>query len=157
MTGFPGNIVEEIETALQGGMPEHNVVSRPIRRVDPNYTIGIFATDWLPDEQSIQIGDQAEPVLNRYMLRIQNLVVSADAIAGREQFSSFSKSIRVILYRDPVLNVRLRSLTEVLILSKESVKRFGVTRQRFLNNELNGNWLFVAQTDLWVETEVTKI
>lgn len=156
--GFPENVVEVIENRFITLFPGHAVVSRTLRHLDPAKSIGIFVVDVTPDrENSMQIG-QREPTVNRYVYRIQNMIKAGDEVSGRAEFGLDSKAIRGILYRDTNLRVELTTLTETFLGSRESLKGFGVVRQRFLNNELGrGSFVYLAQTDVWVETEIVQL
>lgn len=154
--GFPMNVVDEIVDRLPTLMPDHTVVGRALKMIDPAQSVGVYPVNWDAIESSQQIG-QEEPALQRYLYRVQNMVRSGEEDFGRQMFSFDSKTIRVVLYRDPVLRVRLPLLTEELLDSRETVKRWGVGRQQFLNTELQSEFTFVAQTDFWVETESVEL
>lgn len=162
MTGFPSNIVEELATTFREHLagpdddPKTEILTRPVRFTDPALSLGIYALDWTPVQDSMQIGQQ-EPALNRYLFRIQNLVKHATEVEARALYTTHAKIVRAILYRDPGLRVRLAALQETFLGTSERFHRFGVRSQGYLNNELRGNWVYLATTDLWVETETTQI
>lgn len=156
VNGFPVNVVDEIKVSMEQYMPDHAVIPRQVRFMDPARSIGIYVVDWTPDEQSHQIGQQ-EPALNRYLYRVQNMVKAADEIEGKALFSLDSKLVRVVLYRDLDLHVRLAALDEELMGSREVAKRWGVARQRFLNTELKSQFVYIAQTDFWLESESIQL
>jgi hypothetical protein len=85
------------------------------------------------------------------------MVKSLEEQEGRVAFTLHAKMVRAILYRDPDLRVRLGGLQEELLSTAERVKRYGVMRQDFLTNELQGTFVFLASTDLFVETETTAL
>lgn len=155
--GFPENVVTELETSFREFMSNFEVIRRPLRHTDPAQSLGIFVADWQPDKASQQIGNQREPAINRYEYRIQLLVKAADEVTGRRLFGVGAKSVRAILYRDPALVVRLTALTEEVLGTRETVKQFGVRRQRFLNNEIRGSMMYLATTDVWLDTESLKL
>lgn len=154
--GFPVNIIGLLDERFKKNMPDHAVVQRPCRMMDPAQTLGIYPVDVDPVQSSHQIG-QIEPTLLRYLVRIQNMVKSGDEAYATGLFAFDAKSVRVVLYRDPDLAVRLPLLTEELLGVRESVKRWGVGRQRFVNTGSQSGIVLVAQTDLWVETETTQL
>lgn len=156
ITGFPSNVVETVKPQLLKFMPDHVVVARPVRFMDPERTIGIYVVDWTPLDSSHEIGRE-EPTLARYLYRVQNMVKAADEEYGKEIFAFDSKSVRVVLYRDTTLAVSLATLTDEALGTREVLKRWGVGKQRFLNTELQSQFTFVAQTDFWVETESIKL
>jgi hypothetical protein len=157
MSNFPSNIVQVIKDtiAADAELGQGNVVGRAVRPADPNYTVGVYADNWEPVEGSHQIG-QHEPALNRYSVTIQDLVQSQDEQIGREVFATRAKLIRVTLYRSPDFRIALTSLNEDVLNSRERLQHFGVTRQRFVMNELKGIWNFVSVTQFWIETEIVQ-
>ena len=156
ISGFPGNVIDMVKPRLQTLMPDHILVERPVRFLDPERTVGIYIVDWTPDDRSHEIG-QLEATLATYLFRIQNMAKAADEVYGRSIFQFDSKTVRVLLYRDPTLAVGLPTLTEEALGVRESVKQWGVVKQRFLNTDLQGSFTFVAQTDFWVQTESTRL
>ena len=156
-TPFPDNILDELQVTMAEYMTEFAILRRPLRHTDPAQSLGIFAADWTPNQDTIQMGPQREPVVATYDLRIQLLIKATDEVTGRSMFGLSSKTLRAILYRDPDLVVRLTALTETILGTRETVKKFGVRRQRFLNNELQGRLMWLATTDLWLETESLKL
>lgn len=176
MAGFPENILDELEQSFTEFMPPVILVAadptatppvveesesipiarRPLRFTDPERSVGLHAVDWSPLDDSAQIG-QMEPGISRYMLRIQNLVKHTDEEEGRALYVADAKMVRAILYRDAGLRVRLGELNETILDTIERFKRMGVRTQRFLNNELSGQFVFLATTELWVETEITQL
>jgi hypothetical protein len=156
LTGFPNNALGIIRDRLVNFMPDHSVIMRALRFTDPSRSLGLFAVDWTPDPTTKQIG-QYEPAVSRYTLRVQNMVKASDETTGRSYFTIDAKTVRVVLYRDPVLHVGLAALTEELLGSNEAAKQWGVGRQRFLNTELNSEFTYVAQTDFWLETESIQL
>lgn len=154
---FPSNVVDEIVGALKRNLPDHNLIRRPVKLMDMTRTIGVFALDWNPDERSQQIG-QEEPTTQRYNFRVQNFVKSANEEHGLAEFALDAKLVRVVLYRDTQLRVALSSLQEELLGTVERVLKYSVQRQRFANNETrNSSFVYVAQTDFFVETEAIKL
>lgn len=176
MPGFPENILDELELSISTNFPPVPVIDpdptafppvagtttsipiarRPLRYMDPERSVGLHVVDWTPDPNSVQMG-QAELALNTYLVRIQNLVKHSDEEEGRNLYVLDAKMVRVILYRDTALRVRLGSLNETIMGTQERFKRMGIRNQRFLNNELSGQFVFLATTDVWIETEVTQI
>lgn len=154
--GFPMNVVAELKTAFEEHMPDHTVLERAIRPVDPNRVIGLFAVDVVPQQPTAQIG-QREPAVNAYNYRIQNFVKHSDEILGKAWFSFDAKTIRAVLYRDHSLALRLAALTEEILGTREVAKRWGVSRQRFLSNEIQGQFVYLAQTDFWLESESIEL
>ena len=154
--GFPMNVVDELNVAMDQHMPDHTITSRPLRYSDPARSIGLYVVDAVELTNSQQIG-QREPALTRYQFRIQNLVKHSDEILGKAWFALDAKAIKAVLYRDDALALRLVALNEELLGTRETVKQWGVGRQRFLSNELRSQFIYLAQTDFWLETESIEL
>lgn len=94
-----------------------------------------------------------EPTMGRYILTIQAFVKDMDEERGMATHSVLSTVIRAILARDESLRVLLASLSTETLGVVESARRWGVSAQRFHNNELQSEWLFLSSVELWVDTE----
>jgi hypothetical protein len=153
MTGFPYNIIDVMVDHLERNITELDLlVRRPLRFTDPPRCMGIFPFDWSPQPDSMEISAR-EPVLGRYGIRIQNLVQTGDEDEGREMVTLDATIARTVLYRGTELGVDLAGLSEIVLDHGERFQRFGVRNQQFMNNELRGQFVFLATMDLWVETE----
>jgi hypothetical protein len=162
MSEFPQNIVEALIThfdTTSSLLDDHAVIGRSLRPSDPQFAIGVYADEWRPDQESVEIGinTAGEPTLNRYEIRIENSVLSPSEDVGRSEFSVNCKIVRVMLYRDLTLHVALRALSEDRMGSRETVQRFGVSRQQLMSGAMSSQWMFLATTHLWVETETSPI
>lgn len=151
---FPEVFVDMIAQAIREFLPTYPVVTRPLSSEDPSGAVGVFADNWTQDENSAVIG-QFEPQDQRYVIRVQNMIKSLDHSTGRAQHSVDAKTIRVILYRDPDLRVRLLSVTEEMLSSIERVSRFGVARQEFLSGRVGSTFMFMTTTFAFVDTNTT--
>ena len=134
------------------------VLRRALRPTDPIQSLGISPVDWMPNEDSKEIVGQAspgpsEPTLQTYFYNIQTLVKDTDETRGLAIHSILGTRARAILYRDVPLRVGLASLQVTLDGATEQLKRYGVRAQRFVSNELQGNFLYVSTIEFWVETE----
>lgn len=152
---FPGAFLNHIEASLARYLPKTNIQLRPIRTEDSGNSIGIYSASWLPDQDSYEIGNGYGPTCNYYMIKIQNVVKSANETMGRALFTNVAKMIRVILVRDPDFRVALLGLTEEMLSTKERVSKFSVTRQDYLSTRIQATFLYLATTDLLIETETT--
>jgi len=158
MSGFPANVIDELLSTFTTYFPGHSVVDKPLRYLDSSKSVGIFIVDLTPDQQNSSFIGQIEPAINRYTYRIQNMIKATNESEGRALFSLDAKTIKAILYRDDDLLLRLSQLTEDLLGTRERFKRIGLSRQSFLNNELaKGNFIYLAMTDIWIETDVSKL
>jgi hypothetical protein len=134
------------------------VVDRPLRPMDENGAIGVYSADCtpVPGSEEMMAPYYVGPTLNRYAFRIQNLGKGDQRTAGR-RYAKDAKRIRRMLASDQDLQLRLRELTEVSEFTTERVQRMGYTKQRFLNNEFRGTFIYLAVTEFWIETETSPV
>lgn len=151
MSDFPVNVVEELKTSLDLLTGVDHVLRRPLRPTDPTGSMGVYPVSWNPD--GYQIG-QYDPAVTRYKIAIQSFVKHGDDEQGVILHSQLAKRVRVMLYRDDELRVRLGSLNTVDGGAIERLQRWGVETQRYLSNEIQGSFLFLSVTEMWVETEI---
>lgn len=156
MAGFPENIIDVLEARFKATMGDHAIIRRPLRHADPARSVGMFVVNWVPDQNEAQIG-QVEPVLANYFVRIQNMIKAGDEIEGRNLYGVDAKTVRAMLYRDPTLRVEFTGLTEEVLGTVERLQKYGIQTQSFMNNELQGQFVYLATTDLWIQTEITKL
>jgi hypothetical protein len=148
---FPNNVVEELKVSLEELEGVDVVLRRPLKPTDPNGSAGVFAGTWTPQEMVI---GQHDPAVTRYSVVIQTFVKHGNEEEGVVLHSQLAKRVRVMLYRDPELRVRLGTLSTDEDGVRERLQRWGVTTQRYLSNEIQNNFLFLAVTELWIETEL---
>lgn len=160
MSNLPWSVVDvavqRLDEILNTPESPRVILARQLRPTDPPRSISFYPVDLAPDQESMEIDGSGvpEPTLQKYNYRAQTLVKHANEMEGRALSSQDSKFLVAILYRDSELRLRLTAIVESLLGSTERVKRHGVVRQRYLNNELQGNFIYLSTTDLWVETEV---
>lgn len=130
------------------------VFRRPLRGTDPAQAVGVFPLTWGVDEQSIEF-QSLEPTIQRYMIVVQGLVQDTDEIAGISVHSILSKRLRSMLYRDTPLHAGLTALSVAMNNGTERMQRRGITMQRFLSNEVKGNFAYTSWIEMWLETETT--
>lgn len=155
---FPNNAVLVIAEHLKTLDADLFVTKRPLRKTDPNQSVGVYATYWSPNEDSYEsrgIPSAHEPTLNNYIIGIEAYIKDGDEERGLSAHSVLSSSIRAMLYRDPELLVALRSLIAVTAQSKERLQRFGIRTQRYSSNELQGSFLYLSVLEIWLETEIS--
>jgi hypothetical protein len=155
-TLFPNNIVALLKLRSQLIDPDLAVFGRPLRNTDPNQSIGITAAHWVPNEESQQMLGapfSVQPPLSRYTVSIQAFVKDADEERGLNTHASLSNLVRSMLYADNPLRVALSSLSSTINGATEASQRWGVSTQRFFQNELGGEWLYLSILDFWLETE----
>jgi hypothetical protein len=154
---FPNNVVSLIKTRLALLDSDLQIFRRPLRTSDPLQCVGIFASQWLPDEESYEMDNQPigsnEPTIQRYLISIQAYVKDGDEERGLAIHAILSKMIRAVLYADEPLRVGLSMLGTTVLGTTEHTKRWGIQTQRFYSNEISGSWLYLSTLDFWVETE----
>lgn len=152
---FPNNIVEMI--ALRSELIDDDlfVVKRPLKSTDPNQSIGVTASLWTPNEDSLEMKGmgQMEPSLSRYLIQVQAFVKDMDEIRGLNVHSVLSRRIRAMLYNDAPLRASLWALSSTMLGVTEQTQRWGVSRQRFISNEISSSWLYLSILEFWLETE----
>ena len=151
---FPDVFVQEIAKAIQLHMPDVMVVPRPLGAEDPSMSVGVFSESWAADEDTYVIG-QFEPTEATYTIRVQSMIKALNHADGRRAHSNLAKAIRVILYRDTTLQLRLRESSEELLSSIERVNKFAVTRTEFLSGRAGGSFMFMATTYIRIGTSTT--
>ena len=158
---FPNSFIAPIVTAMQTNVPNVDVVARRLGASEGNDTIGVFPGTWRPMEGSMEIGRSGssrlgvEPTLNFYSIKIQNLRIDADEIAGRAAHDLTSKLIRAILYRDDTLHVSLQSLTETTLGVIERPKKMEIVKQDYLDSLTNMGMYYLTTTEIVFTTEST--
>lgn len=154
-TMFPQNVVTMLVARLALIDDDVLVYPRPLKPTDPVQAIGVYATEWNPDEESLEMRGMGnmEPSLNRYVIRVQGYIKDMDQERGLNVHSVMSRTIRSILYNDAPLRQALASLHSSLDGKTEAARRWGVRRQRFISNELDSSWLYLSTLEFWLETE----
>lgn len=154
---FPNNAVSLIQQQAKLLDPDLFVVRRPLRDTDNIQSIGVFASQWNPENDSFEMrgvpSGRHEPTLSYYLITVQSFVKDMDEERGLATHSVLSKMVRSMLYRDNTLRVGLLALSVAMNGSTERTKRFGINRQNFVSNELNGSWLYLSTLEFQLETE----
>lgn len=155
-TVFPNNIVQLVTSRTALLDADLFVTRRATRATDPNQTVGVFAQNWTPDEQSHEMLGQDHahmPTLSTYRVTVQALVRDIDEVRGLATHATMSRAIRSMLYNDAPLRVALGSLASSDSGTTERSRRWGVANQRFFVNEIAGDWLYLSILEFWLETE----
>lgn len=153
---FPGNVVEAVVPVLQTIDSDLVILKRPLRSSDPTQCIGVFGQQWIPDPDSMElVGRNAgsEATIGRYSIPVHALVKHTDETLGLATHTALSKLVRTVLYRSTGLAISLRALSVTLLGSTEKLTRYGISAQRFMSNEVSGQWLYLSVTEFWIETE----
>lgn len=146
--------LSQIEIVLTDGTTENQpaVFRRPLRPSDPRVSISTFPTSWEPDMLEMT-GSMRPPTLSTYHYALQLLVKHTDEEEGMTLHSLISKLMLAMLYGDTTTKVALTELVEVSLGITERTQRYGVQSQRYVNNEIDGIFVFLSTTELWVQTE----
>jgi len=129
------------------------IVYRTVRTTDRTETLSITAGHWTPEEDSKELGG-AEPTLQRYTVNVESLVVDMDEERGIQTHSYLSTLVRHLLYRDPALQAAMPALSVTVGGYTESLKRWGINQQAFLNNKVGQSFVFLSSVELWFETDI---
>ncbi len=153
---FPNNIVAAIASAMAGIDPDTTIKKRPLRPSDPNQSLGIWGALWDPAEESLEIGHSpiGEPTLGTYQIGVQSFIKDGDQERGLRIHSIFAARVRRVLYRDQGLRVSLASMSVIDGPVTESFRRWRVGNQRYMNNDIDGTFVFAATVECFAETEV---
>lgn len=155
---FPNNVVSLFAVKLGTIDADMTVVTRPLHRTDPDQSIGVYAQIWEPDEDSYEMGHivgGAEPTISRYQIAVQAMIKAGSEEQGLAVHSVLSKRIRTVLYRDTALQVALRSLVVTDGSSTERFMRGIIRTQRYMNDDIQGVFVFVSTLDYSIETEIS--
>lgn len=152
---FPMNAVALMKTRFGLIDPDLHVVQRKLMQADPVQSIGVSAENWSPDPQSHEMLGQhtSEPSINRYEIHVQCLIKDTDEERGAAVSSKLSKMARGILLTDRVLRDSLQGLHSTLYGVTERTLRWTVPSQRYLNQELSGQFIYLSTIQVLLETE----
>ena len=157
-TIFPNNAVGLIQTRVTLLDADLFVTTRPLRNSDPNQSVGVFGSVWVPQEQSLEMRGTSptqQPSLGRYTLTVQSFIKDMEEARGLSVHNTLSRRLRAMLYTDAPLRDSLAGLSSTVGGSTERTQRMGVSQQRYFSNELQGQWLYLSILEFWLETENT--
>lgn len=155
---FPNNVVNLLGAAMATIDTDISIVKRPMQMTDDDQTIAVVAIDWAPDTKTKEIAgvNPAQPTSQTYKIAVQGLIVDMDEEAGLMRNSAFAKLIRDILYTNQPTRIALSKL-EVLNGTGQWVEKaltWDVVSQKYHNNEVDGNFLYLSTLELWFKTQV---
>lgn len=162
---FPNNVVDLVATQLANiEMPlppevenQIRVVKRPVRDTDYTQTISVIPSLWVPNMDSLEMaGGKNEPTIQQYTVAVEALVVDMDEERGIATHALLSSMVRLMLYRSLALRVALPMLEVDLSGYREKLTRWGISQQRFGNNQIGKNFVFLSTVDFWFETDIEK-
>ena len=149
---FPNNVIELVATRITTLYPELLVVKRPLKSSDNTQSVGLFPSDWLPDTSSFEMPSK-EPTVQVYLIQLQTFCKEFDEAKGIATHSVMSKVMRSLLYNDLPLQVGLNTLSVTMNGATEKIQRRGVNRQKYLSNEIDGQFLYLSTLEYYIETE----
>jgi len=151
------NFVSMVAARLDLIDPDVMVFRRKLYNTDPAQAIGVAAENWSPNPQSYEMLGQgtSEPSINRYDVAVQCLIKDSDEQRGIAVSSKLSKMVRGILLADPPLRDSLRVLSSKLYGVTERTLKWSVPSQRYLSQELSGQFVYLSTIQVQLETEST--
>lgn len=154
-TDFPNNVVLILAEEFKKIPPldTYAVLKRPLRPSDPSLAVAVAASMWEPEDYEV---GQPDPSLSRYVFALQCMIKHGEEQEGLAAHAALSKMIRDQFHRNPAIRARLGMLNKVSGPVIERVGRFWITRQQFISQELNREFLYVSALELWVETETIR-
>lgn len=154
---FPNNVVQVVTAALEGSHAafEGQAFARPLRPTDPNPCIGVFPALWTPGQETLEIGHnpQGEPTIQTYTIVVQAMNKDSDKDIALSRHSTIAQIVRRTLYRSDPLRVLLGGLVATDGIVQERFQRARLGSQRFMDNEINDQFVFLSVLDLSIETE----
>lgn len=161
---FPNNIVEVLVPRLRTLDADIPIWKRPLRDGDGEQSIGVFPSTWLPDDTSFEMrggvnlmGEPlaaSEATISTYTIIVQSFVTDTDEERGIGVHNVLAKLIRTLLARDPVLALGLNALSHTLFNSTERIEKRRVGIQRYLDNEIDGVFMYSSWLEYYVDTEI---
>ena len=155
-TVFPNNVVLKLAERYATLDADLAILRRPLRNTDPMQSVGVYAAMWNPDPESMEIigGGRSEPTLQQYVISVQAFIRDGDEERGLAVHSVLSSLVRRVLYRDDTLRLALQGLSVETNGVTESLKRWRLLTQRYFNNDIDGQWIYLSTLELWMETEI---
>lgn len=154
---FPYNLVDIVATAMDDLDGRIKVLKRPLDTTDLDMSCSVIPSNWTPqvDSREMQGKFIPEPTLQQYVLVSQGMVKDFDEERGLRRHSQLARAIRVLLYRNPALQVALRAqaITDASGTT-ERVQDLVQMDQQFLGNETDGEFIFLSSLRLRVVTQV---
>lgn len=152
---FPWNAVSLMALRLSLIDPDVPCYKRRLYNTDPTQAFGVSPASWSPNTESLEMrGDAAsEPTIQRYGLVIQSMCKHMDEEKGIAIHSQMSKVVRSVLLTDIPLRDSLRGLSTNLYGMRERTLRWSIVSQRFLSEELKGQFTYLSTIEVQLETE----
>jgi len=153
---FPNNAVEVMVPYFDQINSDIDVVRRPLRPSDADHMIGIFPALWMPwGDEAYEMGhpNPGEPTLQQYQIGIQGLIKHGDSVVGLALHSILANLIRTVLYKNAFLRQAIGGLSVSVGGVTERVRKWEPRVQRYIGNEVEGNFIFVSTAEVMIMTE----
>lgn len=154
---FPNNVISLVATRVDSLWDNVTAKTRPLRKTDPSLTVGVFGALWQPDTESVEMMGQPPgadiPTVEKYACAIQTICLSMDEEEGLAQSSVLSEAMRTMLYTDEPLRVGLVALQTSVLGQIKKFRKIYVGSQRFLSNEIQGQFIYLSTLEFTFETE----
>lgn len=153
---FPMNVCNVLAISMEGIDPDVKVYRRPLRTTDEAQSIAVVPVNWEPIvPQSIELGKR-EPTVQRYTIAIQAMIKDMEEMVGIARHSVLSARVRHMLYRDDNLALVLPMAGVTIGATTETLKRFGIESQQFMNNQVpRGGFVYLSTCEFWFETQIS--
>lgn len=156
---FPWNAVELIAARFAMLDSEVQCFKRRLYNTDPVQAFGVSPANWLGEEESLEMRGGMlghEPTIQKYGLVVQCLVKDTKEERGIAVHSKMSKIARSIMLGDKPLGDSLHALYADLYGVRERTLRWSIRSQRYLSEELKGQFTYLSTIEVQLETENSR-
>lgn len=167
---FPYNVMFVLEDALQELAPHTSdtqrdglrIYQRRLRQGDESESIGIFPTNWEPDDESAEMRGRSGAVVDtfqRYPIQVQSWIQDTDEFRGITHHAYLAALVRETLVHSPILAIDLPTLAVGVRggVMEERTAKWGLLGQDLLSADLGSNQFgFLAVTRFYVDTQINQ-
>ena len=154
---FPNNVIEALVSHVEAIDPKVRCLRRRLVVSDASYSVGITVSSVVPDAETFEMVGMSsghhDATIRRYEFSVQALVKDAKETRGMYSHALLSQLVWVTLARNPNLDVVLGELRSTILGTTETTSRWGISRQQFFSNELQGSFVYLTVLDFWLETQ----
>lgn len=147
---YPMLLFDAVLPILSELDPVNAAFTRQVNYTDPNGSVGLTISHWVPDEPTI---GGFEPISGTYTFVIQAMTKNTNEEEGEIEHYRLADTIKRTIYRD----ITFRDSIKVLHVDDdfgEHTSRWGLTEQRFADNKINTEFVFLSSTVLYINTEI---
>jgi hypothetical protein len=153
---FPMNVCNVIAVALEAIDPDVKIYRRPLRTTDEAQSVSVVPVDWIPQQQSLELGRPPEPTIQRYTIAVQAMIKDMEEVSGIARHSNLSAKVRHMLYRDLDLEIALPTVSVKIGSTTETLKKHSIEGQQFMNNQApRGGFVYLSTAEFWFETQIS--